>query len=64
VRKLAWVLLVISLLGQIATAPLFIQGRLSPPVVDFVTNELSWLALSYTAALFLYETRKRQDGDR
>lgn len=61
-KKLAYVLLVISAIGQLVSIPAFLFKWVKPEVIDFITNQLSWFALLYTALLFVYETRTKEDG--
>jgi hypothetical protein len=59
-KKLAYLLLGISAAGQIISIPAFLLKWVSPEVIDFITNQLSWFALLYTAMLFVYEARNRE----
>jgi hypothetical protein len=59
-KNLAYWLLGISAVGQIVSIPAFLFKWVSPEVIDFITNQLSWFALLYTAMLFVYEARSRE----
>lgn len=62
---LAWVLLGVSVLGFGVTFPMWLMDKISDRAMLGITLALSWAALSYTAALFIYEAReaKRRAAD-
>jgi hypothetical protein len=61
-KNLAYWLLGISAVGQIVSIPAFLFKWVSPETIDFITNQLSWFALLYTAMLFVYEARSKDEA--
>lgn len=54
----AWVLLLISVAGFGVTFPLWLNDTLSERAMLGVTLALSWAALLYSAALFIFEAKR------
>jgi hypothetical protein len=57
---LAWVLLGISVVGFAVTFPLWLMDAISERAMLGITLALSWAALLYSAALFIFEARRSQ----
>lgn len=55
---LAWVLLALSVAGFGVTFPLWILGSISDSAMIGLTLALSWMALIYSAALFIFEAKR------
>lgn len=60
----AWVLLAISVLGFGITFPMWLLDKLDDRAMLGITLALSWVAILYSAALFIFEAKrtKREKG--
>lgn len=60
VERLSWSMLAIGVIGFLVTFPLWFTNRISDRQMLGLTLVLSWAALWYAAALFIYEARKKK----
>lgn len=56
-EKLSWSMLVIGVVGFVVSFPLWLMNRISDHQMLGLTLILSWAALWYAAALFIYSAR-------
>lgn len=60
-EKLSWAMLVTGVIGFLVSFPLWLMGAIDDRMMLGITLVLSWAALWYSAALFIYEAR--QNGE-
>lgn len=56
----AWILLAVSIVGFGVTFPLWLTDNLSERAMLGTTLALSWAALLYSAALFIFEAKRNK----
>jgi len=59
-EKLSWGMLTIGVVGFLVTFPLWYFNAIDDRQMLGITLVLSWAALWYAAALFIYEARKQR----
>jgi hypothetical protein len=57
-EKLSWGMLVTGVAGFLVSFPLWLTNRIDDRMMLGITLVLSWAALWYSAALFIYEARQ------
>ncbi len=58
-ERLSWGMLIIGVVGFLVSFPLWLMGVIDDRMMIGITLVLSWAALWYSAALFIYETKQR-----